>query len=145
MRHPRKGNALLETALAFPVLVIIVMGVFDYGRIFSTNLVAGNAARAGAQVAILNPERFQGADIAASTRDLEAAIETEDPQQRKQVSVTRFSECPNSEDEQPYPATCPGAASYVRVRVALPLEPTFRYPAGAFPAQVAETAVVRIN
>ena len=65
----RKGSALLETALAFPVLVIIVMGVVDYGRIFSTNLIAGNAARAGAQVAILNPERFQAADIGASIRD----------------------------------------------------------------------------
>ena len=141
----RKGSALLETALAFPVLVIIVMGVVDYGRIFSTNLIAGNAARAGAQVAILNPERFQAADIGASIRDLEAAIDTQDPQQRKVVTVTRFSECPGTETDQPYPASCNGAASYLRVRVALPLEPTFRYPAGAFPAQVAETAVVRIN
>ncbi len=145
MAGSRSGNALLETALAFPVLVVMVMGVIDYGRIFSTNLIAGNAARAGAQVVILNPERFQGTDMGASVRDLEAAIESQDPQQRKKVVVDRFSECPNLELEQPYPANCPGAASYLRVRVILPLEPTFRYPTGAFPAQVAESAVVRIN
>ena len=130
-------------ALAFPVLVVIVMGVVDYGRIFSTNLIAGNAARAGAQVVILNPERFQASDLTA--KDIEAAIDAQDPHQRKKVAVDRFSECPNTETEQPYPASCSGAASYVRVRVTLPLEPTFRYPAGAFPDQVAETAVVRIN
>ena len=147
MRHPRKGprrgNALLETALAFPVLIVIVIGVIDYGRIFSTNLIAGNAARAGAQVVILNPERYQGPALAAN--DIEMAIEAQDPQQKKAVAVDRFSECPGTETEQSYPASCPGAASYVRVRVAMPLEPSFRYPAGAFPANVAETAVVRIN
>jgi hypothetical protein len=145
MSRGRRGSALLETALAFPVLVVIVMGVVDYGRIFSTNLVAGNAARAGAQVVILNPERFEGSDLAASIRDLEAAIDAQEPEQKKQVTVVRFSECPGTETEQPYPATCPGAAGYVRVRVSLRLEPTFRYPAGAFPEQLGETAVVRIN
>ncbi len=143
MRDPRRGNALLETALAFPVLVVMVMGVIDYGRIFSTNLIAGNATRSGAQVVILNPERFAGPDLAAN--DIEAAIEAQEPGQKKQISVDRFSECPSTETEQPYPASCPGAASYVRVRVTLPLDPMFRYPAGAFPAHVAETAVVRIN
>jgi len=143
MRDPRRGNALLETALAFPVLVVMVMGVIDYGRIFSTNLIAGNATRSGAQVVILNPERFAGLDLAAN--DIEAAIEAQEPGQKKQISVDRFSECPSTETEQPYPASCPGAASYVRVRVTLPLDPMFRYPDRAFPAHVAETAVVRIN
>lgn len=142
---PRKGNALLETALAFPVLAIMVMGVVDYGRIFSTNLVAGNYARTGAQVVILNPERFQGADLSSATRDVEAAIDLQDPLQKRKVTVERFSECPGIETEQYYPAACDGAASYVRVRVTLPLEPTFRYPAGAFPAHASEVAVVRIN
>lgn len=145
MSKNRKGNALVETALAFPVIALVMMGVVDYGRIFSTNLIAGNAARAGAQVALLNPERFTASDIAATVRDIEAVIESQDPEQRKQVSVSRFSECPNFAAEQPYPAPCPGAASYVRIRVTLPLEPTFRYPAGAFPAQVSESAIVRIN
>ncbi|MBY0504637.1 MAG: pilus assembly protein [Bryobacteraceae bacterium] len=141
----RKGNALLETALAFPVLVVIIMGVFDYGRIFSTNLLAGNAARAGAQVVILNPERFAGSDWSAAIGEVESAIEAQDPGTRKQVLVERFSECANTQTEQAYPASCPGAASYVRVRVTLPMNPMFRYPAGAFPAHVGEAAVVRIN
>lgn len=141
MSKSRKGNALVETALAFPVLVLIVVGVFDYGRIFSTNLVAGNAARAGAQVAILSPERFAGSDFAAAIGEVEAAVGTDDRRQR--VEVTRFSECPGAEQEQAYPANCPGAAGYLRIRVSLPLEPAFRYP--GFPSGVAEAAVVRIN
>ena len=99
----------------------------------------------GQFVHILNPERFAGSDIAASIRDLEEAIKTQDPQQRKQVAVSRFAECPGMTEEQPYPATCQGAAGYLRVKVSVPLESTFRYPPGTFPSQVAEAAVVRIN
>ncbi len=145
MSRLRKGNALLETALAFPVLVVMVMGVVDYGRICSTNLVAGNAARAGAQVAILNPERFTVGDMSASVGAIEAAIAGQDPDPARKVVVTRFAECLGVDAEQAFPATCPSAASYVRVRVTLPLHPVFRYPAAAYPAEVAETAVVRIQ
>lgn len=143
MRRSRRGSALLETALAFPVLALMVTGVIDYGRVFSTNLQAGNAARAAAQVVLLEPERFQAGDLGGSIREVQAA--TELPEAEKLVTVERFSECPGAEGEQPYPAACPGAAGYLRVKVSLPLSPMFRYPQGAYPAQVTESAIVRLD
>ncbi len=144
MRRSRRGSALLETALAFPVLALMVTGVIDYGRVFSTNLQAGNAARAGAQVVLLEPERFQTGDLSGSIREVQAA--TDLPDAEKLVTVERFSECPGTDEgEQPYPAACPGAAGYLRVKVSLPLSPMFRYPQGAYPAQVTESAIVRLD
>jgi Flp pilus assembly protein TadG len=52
-RHAR-GQALVEFALVFPILVLILLGIFEVGRaVFAFNTV-GNAAREGARVAAVN-------------------------------------------------------------------------------------------
>jgi len=55
MRHPRRrGQALVEFALILPVLLVILLGTVDAGRlIFAYNAVA-NAAREGGRTAIIN-------------------------------------------------------------------------------------------
>jgi len=53
-RDRSRGQGLVEFALIFPVLVLVLLGVFDFGRaIFAYNTLA-NAARAGVRVAIVN-------------------------------------------------------------------------------------------
>lgn len=55
LRRPRsRGQALVEFALIFPVLMIFLFGIVDFGRaIFDYNTLA-NASRAGVRVAIVN-------------------------------------------------------------------------------------------
>ena len=57
MRPPQRrerGQSLVEFALILPVLVLILMGLFDLGRaVFAYNSVS-EAARNGARVAIVN-------------------------------------------------------------------------------------------
>lgn len=49
-----RGQALVEFALVFPLIVVILLGVFDFGRyIFADNEVT-NAAREGIRTAIVN-------------------------------------------------------------------------------------------
>lgn len=45
-----RGQALVEFALVVPVLVLILFGVVETGRMFNAWLVAANAAREGARV-----------------------------------------------------------------------------------------------
>ena len=53
-RWSQRGQSLVETALVLPILLIILMGIFDFGRaIFAYNAVS-NAAREAARVAIVN-------------------------------------------------------------------------------------------
>jgi Flp pilus assembly protein TadG len=53
-RLRQRGQSLVEFALVLPVLLIILMGLFDFGRaILAYNTVA-EAARNGARVAIVN-------------------------------------------------------------------------------------------
>jgi Flp pilus assembly protein TadG len=52
--HGSSGQALVEFALVFPVFLIILFGIVDFGRaIYAYNTLA-NAAREGARVAIVN-------------------------------------------------------------------------------------------
>ena len=43
----RKGQALVEFALALPLLLFLVLGVLEFGRAFKIKLVMTNAAREG--------------------------------------------------------------------------------------------------
>jgi Flp pilus assembly protein TadG len=45
----RRGGALLEIAVAMPMLILIAIGVIDYGRVYYTAITVSNAARAGAE------------------------------------------------------------------------------------------------
>lgn len=43
-----KGQSLVEFALILPILLILVLGAMDIGRLFFTKMVITNAAREGA-------------------------------------------------------------------------------------------------
>jgi hypothetical protein len=47
------GNAVIELALTLPMLLVIVMGIFDFGLMFQRYEVVTNAAREGARVGVL--------------------------------------------------------------------------------------------
>ena len=54
-RTPRseRGAALLEAAITIPILLLIAVGIFEFGRAYQTWQVLTNAAREGARVAVL--------------------------------------------------------------------------------------------
>jgi Flp pilus assembly protein TadG len=53
-RRDGRGQALVEFALVFPLIVLLLFGVFDLGRaVYAYNTIA-NAARQGARVADVN-------------------------------------------------------------------------------------------
>lgn len=48
-----RGTALLETALVLPMVLLVLVGIFEFGRAYQTWQVLTNAAREGARVAVL--------------------------------------------------------------------------------------------
>lgn len=46
----QRGQAVVEFALVLPLLVLILFGVLEFGRIFHTYIVITNAAREGARL-----------------------------------------------------------------------------------------------
>ena len=55
MRRP-SGQALVEFALALPVVALLIFGVLEFGRAFQIKIVLENAAREGAYYLIYDQE-----------------------------------------------------------------------------------------
>lgn len=52
----RKGQSLVEFALVLPLLLLIVVGILEFGIAFRTFQVVTNAAREGARTAVLRTD-----------------------------------------------------------------------------------------
>ena len=48
-----KGAALVEAAIIMPVIMLISVGIFEFGRAYQTSQVLTNASREGARLAVL--------------------------------------------------------------------------------------------
>ena len=62
-----RGQALLETALTLPLVLLVAVSIFEFGRAYQTSQVLTNAAREGARIAVLpnaNPADVQARVVA---------------------------------------------------------------------------------
>jgi Flp pilus assembly protein TadG len=63
----QRGAALIEMALTLPLLLLVSVSIFEFGRAFQTWEVLTNAAREGARVAVLPNSTTAGAEDRART------------------------------------------------------------------------------
>lgn len=45
----KKGQALLEMALVLPIILLLIFGIIEFGRIYNAYLIINNASREGAR------------------------------------------------------------------------------------------------
>jgi Flp pilus assembly protein TadG len=53
-RRKERGAALIESAITIPIILVISVAIFEFGRAYQTWQVLTNAAREGARVSIIN-------------------------------------------------------------------------------------------
>ncbi|MFZ5898721.1 MAG: TadE/TadG family type IV pilus assembly protein [Bacillota bacterium] len=61
------GQSLVEFALILPLLILLLFGTIEFGRVFSSSLVLTNAAREGARLGAVGKTDTQ---IIQSVRDM---------------------------------------------------------------------------
>jgi Flp pilus assembly protein TadG len=71
MRWNRKargelGQALVEMALVLPVLLLLLLGILEFGRAWYTKQVITDAAREGARLAVVQNNDIDQADVKAA-------------------------------------------------------------------------------
>jgi Flp pilus assembly protein TadG len=49
----QRGTALLETAVTLPIILLVSVAIFEFGRAYQVQQVLTNAAREGARMAVL--------------------------------------------------------------------------------------------
>lgn len=73
MRRTESGSALVELAVALPLLVLLAIGAADFGRVFYTGIAVANAARAAAEFGAAEVQNFQDTSIVNQVGRDEAA------------------------------------------------------------------------
>jgi Flp pilus assembly protein TadG len=53
-RRGERGAALIEAAITVPIILLISVGIFEFGRAYQTQQVLTNAAREGARLAVIS-------------------------------------------------------------------------------------------
>jgi hypothetical protein len=51
--HSKNGQSLVEMAVVLPILILILMGIIEFGRIFNAQLILQNLSREGARYAAI--------------------------------------------------------------------------------------------
>jgi Flp pilus assembly protein TadG len=69
IRKKGQGQSLLEFALILPVLVLVLVGVFDLGRALFALITINNAAREGARYATLHTDEAVAMIQAAAVQE----------------------------------------------------------------------------
>ena len=62
-KHGSSGQALAELAIALPVLLLMLVGIFEFARAYQIQQVVVNAAREGARQAVLQGVDADSAEI----------------------------------------------------------------------------------
>ena len=63
----QSGAALLETAVTLPLVLLVSVSIFEFGRAYQTWQVLTNAAREGARVSVL--EAYTDAQVTTTVRN----------------------------------------------------------------------------
>lgn len=129
-RAVQRGQAMLELCLVLPVLLLLLMGVIEFGRAAYFDIEVADAARAGA---LYGAQSMADANDQAAIK--QAALNNEQDVASGSVTVASSLSC-----------TCPGSGNvgtaadctgglgctypqvYVQVTVTYPLATLFQYP-----------------
>ncbi|SHF22609.1 TadE/TadG family type IV pilus assembly protein [Caloramator proteoclasticus] len=56
MKHRKKGQALIEFSILLPIILLIVMGISEFGIMLNSYLTIQNASREGARLGIMGAD-----------------------------------------------------------------------------------------
>lgn len=132
----RRGNALIELALATPMLFLLLVGVIDFGRSFYFTDIAAGAARAGAGYGAISSANFGNyAGMEAAARAAAVGVPN--------FTATASSFCKDSAGTAVNCAANPNSEGYVQVvtHIAYPL--VIGWWGVANPLQLGGIAVLR--
>jgi len=151
--HKRRGEAglaLVEFAIAVPLLMLLVLGGIELGRYAYFSIVVGNAARAGVQYGaqnLLTAGDSTGMSNAALTDGQNVAgLAVASP--APGIVCSCWNGTASSADTGCDPTVCPTGAHrvvYVQVTMTGTMSPLFNYPLLPGTYTITRQAVMRVS
>ena len=134
---------VLELAFVLPILLLALMGIWDFGRALQENHRLTNGARAGMQFGMRDTAAAQ--DIAGITRAVRA--DAQDASNLLSVNAQRTCECPNG-TAIVCGNSCTGGAQprvFLQITVGSAFVPTFPYPMISRPFPLSQPIKARVQ
>ncbi len=136
-----RGQATTELALAIPLLVLVLVVVSDWARVFCVALTVSDAARAGVQYGSLN--RANASDFSGMRQ---AALN--DAKNLRGVSAAASSFCTCGPGTAPVSCSNPGCASpelFVQVTTSATFNTLLNYPGVPSAVPLSSTAIMQVQ
>jgi Flp pilus assembly protein TadG len=133
---------LLEFALSSTLLFLIMFGVIDFSRIFSSACAVQGAARAGTQYGMLSPAHYN--DLAGMQN---AALADAGSPAGMSATASQFCACSIGGTRQSCPATCSSGSpeTYIEVDVSMTYNTIATYPGVPSATNLKASSVVRVQ
>jgi Flp pilus assembly protein TadG len=137
-----RGNMLIEFALSSSVLFLLMFGVIDFSRIFSSACKVQGAARAGTQYGMLSPAHYND-----FTGMQNAALANAGSPAGMTATASQFCACSIGGAQVSCPATCSSGLpeTYIQMAVSMQYTTTFSYPGIPHVTNLSGSSVVRVQ
>ena len=136
----QRGSAILELAIAVPLLTLVLAGTMEFGRAFYAAAEVANAARAGVQFAAINPanaSNITGMQQAATNDAVNLSGLT--------ATASKFCECSDGTSVDCTSGSCSGKRTYVKVVTTAQFQTIGTYPGIPSPFTVGSQATMRVQ
>jgi Flp pilus assembly protein TadG len=136
------GNMLLEFALSSTLLFLVMFGVIDFSRIFSSACAVQGAARAGTQYGMLSPAHYN--DFSGMRN---AALANAGNPSGMTAVASQFCSCSVGGTKVDCPATCSSGSpeTYIEVDVSTTYNTIATYPGIPSSSHLNAKSVVRVQ
>jgi hypothetical protein len=134
---------MLEFAVAIPVMVMLGIGVVDFGRAFFTGIRVASAVRAAAQYG-----GTDGVTSATNSAAIIAAAREDAEDATLSVTPSYFCKCPDGSSPNCLTGSCPGYGDgtvelFVKVSAVKSVSFIFHYPGLPSSLTYRDSAVIR--
>ena len=141
-RRREGGNAMMEFALVGSLMFLLMFGVTDFARMFSSANVVASAARAATQYGMMSPAHYgdytgmQNAGLADAQNPTGLT-----------VTATQFCACSIGGSHTTCPATCTTGSNqtYIQVTASMPWSTAFNFPGVPHTNTLTSVSVVRVQ
>ena len=139
--NDRTGTSFIETALLFPMMLLLCCGTMDFARVVYAGIEIAGAARAGVQFGALTPGN------SGNTSGMTQAALTEAADLGSSVTASASNFCTCSGSTVGCSTTCNGAApdGYVSVTANYTFNSAIPYPGVPQTISLSRTAKMRVQ
>ena len=138
------GSAMVELALVMPPLLLLVVGVADFGRAFYAAIEVQGAAEAGALAGSRSVPNASKTDMITAAAKNDAA---DLDRSTVSVSPTKYCQCSGSTTRVSCRATCASGnvRMYLEVTATRTFKPMLGYPKVPVSVPISDTVVIRVQ